>query len=78
VAALGLGVVAAAFGVYEIQHARSLTRNANSAFDANGGYYRSADLDKLSSARSANNTGKVATLLGAGLAAAGAVLYFAF
>jgi hypothetical protein len=77
-AAIGLGVAAAAFGVYELQHARSLTRNANAAFDANGGYYRNADLDKLNSARSANNTGKVATLLGAGLAAAGAVLYFAF
>jgi hypothetical protein len=78
VAAIGLGVAAAAFGVYEIQHARSLTRSANAAFDANGGYYRNADLDKLNSARSANSTGKVATLLGAGLAAAGAVLYFAF
>jgi hypothetical protein len=77
-AAVGLGVAAAAFGIYELQHGRSLTKDANAAFDANGGYYRSADVDKLNSARSANNTGKVATLLGAGLAAAGAVLYFAF
>lgn len=77
-AAAGLGVVAFGLGLYELQHGRSLAKDANAAYDANGGYYRSTDLDVLRSARTANTVGKVATVAGVGLAAAGAFLYFAF
>jgi hypothetical protein len=74
----GLGVAAVGFGGYEYMHATSLVNDANTAYDANGGFLKQGDLDKVSQAKSANSTSKIAFAVGAGLVAVGAVMLFAF
>lgn len=77
-AAAGLGLALCGLAGYQAIHASSLVSDANAAADANGGYYKSSDLEKISSARLASRAEKISLGLGAVLVAVGVVLVFAF
>jgi hypothetical protein len=77
-AALGVGVAAAAAGGYFGLKSHSDLNQAESNFRANGGAYRPADLQTLSSGNSSATRANALFAASAVLAAAGAVLTLAF
>jgi hypothetical protein len=77
-AALGVGVAVAAAGGYFGLKSHSDLNQAESNFRANGGAYRAADLQTLSSGNTAAHRANALFAASAVLAAAGAVLTLAF
>jgi len=73
----GLGIIAEGIAMQQFAHSNALANEAANNYTANG-YYQQADLNRVSSARSAHTTSVVLTGVGAGLIVLGGVLYFAF
>jgi hypothetical protein len=73
----GAGAIALGVAIFEGQHSKSLTNQADANYRANGAYLAS-DVANLNSARSAATIANVLLVSGVALLAAGGVLAFAF
>ncbi|MCA1827610.1 MAG: hypothetical protein ABR567_11105 [Myxococcales bacterium] len=77
-AVLGVGAAVAATGLYFGAKSHSDLNSAESAFQSNGGAYRTGDLSTLNSGNSAARTANVLFGVAGGLLAASALIAFAF